>query len=69
MYFYESLLGARRSAIGQSFPLSLETVSEIFAKVTSVLDNMRPPLIKASFFFFCDVNQTVTAVASTVFVK
>ena len=50
MYFYESLLGTRRSAIGQSFPLSLETVSEVFAEVTSVLDNMRPPLIKTFFF-------------------
>ena len=68
MYFYGSFLGTRQSAIGQSFPLSLETVSEVFAEVTSVLDNMRPPLIK-TFFFFCDVNQTVTAVASTVFVK
>ena len=51
MYFYGSFLGTRQSAIGQSFPLSLETVSEVFAKVTSVLDNMRPPLIKTFFFF------------------
>ena len=75
MYFYGSLLGTRQSAIGQSFPLSLETVSEVFAEVTSVLDNMRPPLIKTFFFFLwrqsnrycgrihcvCQINVAITS--------
>ena len=65
----------RQSAIGQSFPLSLETVSEVFAEVTSVLDNMRPPLIKTFFFFLwrqsnrycgrihcvCQINVAITS--------
>ena len=75
MYFYGSLLGTRQSAIGQSFPLSLGTVSEVFAEVTSVLDNMRPPLIKTFFFFLwrqsnrycgrihcvCQINVAITS--------